>query len=190
MVPIANSMVYVRPLYVSPITNPQPQLEYVIAVLGKNVQVDTSLPNVLSDLLGTTVLPPGQAGSSTGTVPSAVAGILAQAQTDYTNAQAALKADNLSQFQTDIDAMQAAITQAQQVITATTPTVTPSTTTTTVPPIKPKTSKAGATTTTTSHATTTSSSVPSSTEPKNATTTTATTQSTTSSTLVSAAPRT
>ena len=96
MVPIANSMVYVRPLYVSPTTNPQPQLEYVIAVLGKNVQIDTSLPNVLSDLLGTTVLPPGQAGTSTGTVPSAVAGILQQAQTDYTNAQAALKADNLA----------------------------------------------------------------------------------------------
>jgi len=192
MVPIANSMVYIRPLYVSPVTNPQPQLEYVIAVLGKNVQVDTSLPNVLSDLLGTTVLPPGQAGSSTGTVPSAVAGILAQAQTDYTNAQAALKADNLSQFQTDIDAMQAAISQAQQVITATTPSATPSTTTTTVPPIKPKTSKTSATTTTAPHATTTSSSAPTSTEPKNTTTTTTTTSppSTTSSTLVSAAPKT
>ena len=44
MVPIANSMVYVRPLYVSPTTNPQPQLEYVIAVLGKNVQIDTLAP--------------------------------------------------------------------------------------------------------------------------------------------------
>jgi hypothetical protein len=189
MVPIANSMVYVRPLYVSPTTNPQPQLEYVIAVLGKNVQIDTSLPNVLSDLLGTTVLPPGQAGTSTGTVPSAVAGILQQAQTDYTNAQAALKADNLSQFQTDIDAMQAAISQAQQVITATTPSATPSTTTTTVPPIKPKTSKTSATTTTAPHATTTSSSAPTSTEPKNTTTTTSP-PSTTSSTLVSAAPKT
>jgi hypothetical protein len=184
-------MVYVRPLYVSPTTNPQPQLEYVIAVLGKNVQIDTSLPNVLSDLLGTTVLPPGQAGSATGTVPSAVAGILQQAQTDYTNAQAALKADNLSQFQTDIDAMQAAISQAQQVIGATTPGATTATTTTTVPPIKPKTSKTGTTTTTTSHAATTSASttsVPSSTEPKNTTTTSP--PSTTSSTLVSAAPKT
>ena len=190
MVPIANSIVYVRPLYVSPITNPQPQLEYVIAVLGKNVQVDTSLPNVLTDLLGTTVLPQGEAGTSTGTVPSAVAGILNQAQTDYTNAQTALKTGNLSGFQTDIDAMQAAISQAQQLITATTPSATPSTTTTTtVPPIKPKTSKTGATTTTTPHAATTSTSAPTSTEPKNTTTTTSP-PSTTSSTLVSAAPKT
>ena len=44
MVPIGNSMVYLRPMYVSPSTNPQPQLKYVVAVLGKDVQVDTSLP--------------------------------------------------------------------------------------------------------------------------------------------------
>ena len=40
MVPIANSMVYLRPLYASPTTNPQPQLQYVVAVLGKTVQID------------------------------------------------------------------------------------------------------------------------------------------------------
>jgi uncharacterized protein len=183
-------MVYVRPLYVSPTTNPQPQLEYVIAVLGKTVKIDTSLPNVLSDVLGTTVLPPGQTSTSAGTVPSAVAGILQQAQTDYTNAQAALKAENLSQFQTDISQMQAAIAQAQQVIGATSPgTTTSPTTTTTAPPIKPKTSKTGATTTTTSHAATASTtSLPTSTEPKNTTTTSP--ASTTSSSLVSAAPKT
>ena len=191
MVPIANSMVYVRPLYVSPTTNPQPQLEYVIAVLGKDVQIDTSLPNVLTDLLGTTVLPPGQNETSSGTVPAAVAGILAQAQTDYANAQAALKADNLSQFQTDIDAMQAAIAQAQQVISATTPGATPTTTTTTTPPIKPKTTKKGAVTKTSTTSTTssTTTSAPTSTEPKNTTTST-TSPSATSSPLVSAAPRT
>ncbi len=188
MVPIADSMVYLRPLYVSPTTNPQPQLEYVVAVLGKNVQIDTSLTAVLSDLLQTTVLPPGQSGSSTGTVPAAVAGILQQAQADYASALAALKADDLSGFQTEINEMQQAISQAQQVIGVTTPGAT-STTTTTTPPVKgAKTSKKAATTTTTSsHASITSSStttsVPTSTEPKNATTTTSTT-------LVSAAPRT
>ena len=76
----------------------------------------------------------------------------------------------------DIDAMQAAISQAQQVIDRhDAERHDGTTTTTTVPPIKPKTPKKGATTTTTSHAATTSSSttsVPTSTEPKNATTTT------------------
>ena len=92
MVPIADSMVYLRPLYVSPTTNPQPQLDYVVAVLGKTVQIDTSLSAVLSDLLQTTVLPPESGVTSTGTVPAAVAGILQTAQADYTNALAALKA--------------------------------------------------------------------------------------------------
>ena len=88
MVPIANSIVYLRPLYASPTTNPQPQLQYVVGVLGKTVQIDTSLSAVLSDLLNTTVSLPSESGgvSSTGTVPAAVAGILQQAQTDYTNA--------------------------------------------------------------------------------------------------------
>ena len=137
MVPIANSMVYLRPLYASPTTNPQPQLQYVVGVLGKNVQIDTSLSAVLSDLLQTTVSLPSESGgvSSTGTVPLAVSGLLQQAQTDYTNALAALKAGNLAEFQTDVNQMQQAIAQAQQVIGATTPGAT-TTTTTTVPPVK------------------------------------------------------
>ena len=62
------------------------------------MQIDTSLSAVLSDLLNTTVSLPSESGgvSSTGTVPAAVAGILQQAQTDYTNALAALKAGNLA----------------------------------------------------------------------------------------------
>ncbi len=187
MVPIADSMVYLRPLYSSPTTNPQPQLQYVVGVLGKNVKVDSSFASVLSDLLGTTVSLPSESGvSSSGTVPAAVAGILAQAQTDYTNALAALKAGDLAQYQTDIDQMQQAIAQAQDVIGTTTP---GATATTTVPPVKGgKTSKKTGATTTTTHlsqtsSTTTTTSAPTSTEPKNASTTTSTT-------LVSAAPKT
>ncbi len=192
MVPIANSIVYLRPLYASPTTNPQPQLQYVVGVLGKTVQIDTSLSAVLSDLLNTTVSLPSESGgvSSTGTVPAAVAGILQQAQTDYTNALAALKAGNLAQFQTDVNQMQQAIAQAQNVIGATTPGATTTTTTTTAPAVKAGKTSKKETTTTTTHASTTAStsttSVPASTEPKNITSTT----STTSTTLVSAAPKT
>ena len=179
MVPIANSMVYLRPLYASPTTNPQPQLEYVVGVLGKTVQIDTSLSAVLSDLLQTTVLPSGSGVSTTtGTVPAAVSGLLQQAQTDYTNALAALHAGNLSQFQTDVNLMQQQITQAQDVLGTPVPGTT-STTTTTVPRVK---SKKLTTTTTTSHSSS-STSVPTSTEPKSSTTTTSTT-------LASAAART
>ena len=184
MVPIANSMVYLRPLYVSPTTNPQPQLQYVVAVLGKNVQIDTSLNAVLSDLLQTTVtLPTGTGVPSTGTVPAAVAGILQAAQTDYDNALAALKADNLTQFQQDLQMMDQQISAAQQVLGTAAPGSTPTTTTTTtVPPIKGKSTKttSSSTSSTTSSTTTTA---PSSTEPKGATT------SSTSTTLASASAR-
>ena len=184
MVPIANSMVYLRPLYVAATTNPQPQLAYVVAVLGKNVKIDVSLQAVLGDLLQTTVtLPTGSSGvPSSGTVPAAVAGYLQQAQTDYTNALAALKAGNLAAFQTDIQAMAQQITQAQQVLSPGT-TSTTTTTTTTVPRIKPgKTSTKTSSTTSTTSSKSSTTTVPTSTGPGGGSTTT-------SSTVASAAAR-
>ncbi len=122
MVPIADSMVYLRPLYVASSSNPQPNLQYVVAVLGKNVEIDTSLSNVLMDVLGTAVQLPSTGGSQssstpgTKTVPAAVTGYLAAAQTDFQNAQAALKAGNLAGYQSDIAAMVQEITSAQQAL--------------------------------------------------------------------------
>jgi uncharacterized membrane protein (UPF0182 family) len=184
MVPIANSVVYLRPLYASPTTNPQPQLEYVVAVLGRTVKIDTSLSAVLSDLFQTNVSLPTSGVPSTGTVPAAVQGILQAAQSDYTNALAALKAGNLSQFQTDIQAMDLQIMQAQQVLGATVPSSTSTTATTPPPPVKGKKSstRAGSTTTTTS-STSSTTSAPTSTEPNGGSTSTS---STTSTTLASA----
>ncbi len=181
MVPIADSMVYLRPMYVAATTNPQPQLAYMVAVLGKNVQIDTSLSAVLSDLLQTTVSLPSSPGApSSGTVPTAVSGFLAAAQADYNSALAALKADNLAAFQADIQAMAQQISQAQQVI-GTPASSAPTTTTTTAPPIKTgksgKLKVTGTTTSTTSPTASSSSttSVPTSTEPKGGSTTTSTT---------------
>ena len=160
MVPIGNTMVYLRPLYVSPTTNPQPQLQYVVAVLGKQVQIDTSLTSVLSDLLQTTVTLP-QGGSSAGTVPTAVQGLLQAAQTDYQNALTALKSGDFATFGSDLQAMTQAISQAQSVIEQASPGSTPTTTTTTtLPHVGKKTRTSGTTTTTTaaSASTTTSTS--------------------------------
>ncbi len=189
MVPVANSMIYLRPLYVSPTTNPQPQLAYMVAVLGRTVKIETSLAAVLSDILQTTVLPSGTGVSSSGTVPTALAGILQTAQADYKSAQAALTAGNLSQYQTEIQAMEQAINQAQQVLGATGATTTGSTTTTTVPSVRggkssPK-SGTGSTTTTTTSTTTTTTTAPTSTAPKGGGTATS---STTTSTVASASP--
>ena len=188
MVPIADSMVYLRPLYVAATTNPQPQLAYVVAVLGKNVRIEASLSAVLSDLLQTTVsLPTGSGVPSTGTVPAAVSGYLTQAQADYTAALAALKAGNLATFQSEIQAMDQQISQAQQVLGTTTSGAAPTTTTTTTPVRPGKTSpKKGSTSTSSTSSTSTSASstttVPTSTGPTGGATTT-------SSTVASAAAR-
>jgi uncharacterized protein len=181
MVPIANSMVYIRPLYVSPPTNPQPTLDYVIAVLGKTVKIDSSLSSVLSDITGVT-LPSANGGSSGGTVPAALSGILAEAQTDFMNAQTALAAGNLGQYQADIKLMQQAIASGQDVLGATTGSTT--TTSTTLPRPKPgKTTKKTSGTALTTTSTTTTSTAPASTEPRGG----SSTSSTTSTTVASAA---
>jgi hypothetical protein len=183
MVPVADSMVYIRPMYVSPTTNAQPQLTDVIAVLGKKVKIDTSLSSVLTDLLQTSVsLPSGSGGPTTGTVPAAVSSYLSAAQTDYTNALAALKAGNLAGFQSDIQSMQQAITSAQQSLGAPSSASITTTTTTTLPKAgkastKKTTGTTSSTITTTPSSSSTSSStttVPASTEPKGGATTTST----------------
>jgi hypothetical protein len=174
MVPIANSMVYIRPLYVAASSNPQPKLEYVVAVLGGTVKLDTSLTNVLSDITGVTLPASTNGSSSAGTVPAAIASILAAAQTDYQNAQTALKAQDLSTYQADIAAMEQQLASAQDVLNATTGTTT-TTTTTTIPKLKGKGTKKTSGTTATTSSTTTTSTSPTSTEPRNGSTTTSST---------------
>ena len=182
MVPIGDSMVYIRPLYVSPPTNPQPTLQDVIAVLGKTVKIDSSLGAVMSDLTQVQ-LPTSSNASSTGTVPSALASILAAAQTDYQNAQKALLSGDLGAYETAINAMYQELSSAQDVLGAAGAAPPPSTTTTTRPKATPgkTTKKTSATTSSTSS--TTSSSAPTSTEPRSG----SSTSSTTSTTVASAA---
>jgi uncharacterized membrane protein (UPF0182 family) len=177
MVPIADSMVYIRPLYVAASSNPQPKLEYVVAVLGGTVAFDTSLSAVMSDITHVALPSSSTGGSSTGTVPAALSSILAAAQTDYDNAQAALKAQNLSQYQTDIAAMEQQLASAQDVLNATTGGTTTTTTTTTIPKIPAKGKKTSGTTSTTTSSTTTTSTAPTSTEPRGGPTTTSTSAS-------------
>ena len=106
MVPVGKSMVYLRPLYVASTTNPQPPLEYVIGVVGQRRSRSRSTVGRrrcrTSSDTGVDVPSGGQgSGGATasrhpaGTVSAAVQQDLNQAQTDYQNAQAALKHGDL-----------------------------------------------------------------------------------------------
>ena len=164
MVPIDQSMLYIRPLYTESTGNPQPQLKYVIAVFGQKVGMETSLDASLNKVLGThlgtatssAATSGGQPTSSTTSVPpSAVAQAqqdLEQAALDFAKAQTDLKAGNLGTYQNDIAAEHAAETAAKSLLGSD-----GSTTTTTTPPPsssksspKSSSSKSGTTTTTTS----------------------------------------
>jgi hypothetical protein len=165
MVPVGDTMVYLRPLYVAASTNPLPQLTYVIGVVGQNVVIDSSLSQTLSDVLRTSVTTLSGSGAptgtstptaTTGTLPAQVQQDLTAAQNDYKQAQAALQAGgagSLGTYQTDITAMENQITAAAQALKSGTPAAPTSTTTTTAP-------KPAKTTKTTSSATASTSTAP------------------------------
>ena len=123
MVPLDQSVLYIRPLYVSSTSNPLPQLRYVIAVFNQDVGISSTLSGALSQVLGANITTPGSGSSGsgsggTGTGGTTVGGhtatyYLKQAATDYTNAQAALKSGDLGTYQADVNAMNRQLQLAQ-----------------------------------------------------------------------------
>jgi uncharacterized membrane protein (UPF0182 family) len=120
MVPLDQSVLYIRPLYVTSTSNPLPQLRYVIAVFNQVVSIEPTLTGALSGVLGASI--GGGGGSSTGpSTGPAKAGqtasdYLKRAAADYTNAQAALQAGNLGQYQSDVNAMNRQLLAAQNAL--------------------------------------------------------------------------
>ncbi len=152
MVPIDQSMLYVRPLYVQSKGNPQPQLKEVIAVYGQQVGMESTLNAALSDVLGTkigtgvsvsststtSVPPPPVSSTSTSTAVNQANADLQQAAADYAQAQADLKAGTLGGYQSEVTAMEQEEATAQALLGSKTPSSTSksssaSTTTTTAP---------------------------------------------------------
>ncbi len=120
MVPLDQSVLYIRPLYVTSTSNPLPQLRYVIAVFNQDVAISPTLSGALSQVLGASFSSGSSPGSSSttptgGTTTSggSAASYLKQASADYTSAQAALQAGNLGQYQADVNAMNAQLKLAQ-----------------------------------------------------------------------------
>ncbi len=142
MIPVANSVIYVRPLYVESSGNPQPELTYVISVLGQDVQIKPTVQQSLEALLQVPTVGSGSSGTNPSTLGSATAQAvdqyLQQAQGYYQAAQSALQtggSNALSQYQADIEAMASALDQAEVLLNPSgTKNPAPTTTTTTTPP--------------------------------------------------------
>ena len=118
MVPLDQSVLYVRPFYVSSTTNSMPQLRYVIAVFNQQVSIAPTLSGAISGVLGGTVPPSGGTTGPTGggKTGQSAAYYLSQASADYANAQAALKAGNLGAYQSDVQAMYHQLQLSQQAL--------------------------------------------------------------------------
>ncbi|HEY3315839.1 MAG TPA: UPF0182 family protein [Bacillota bacterium] len=98
VIPIDNSLVYVRPLYLESATNKLPELKRVIVAYGERVVMEPSLGEALARIFGATPITPGPVtpgtpspGPSTGTGQSAaVRSLIAQANQLYQQAQEAM----------------------------------------------------------------------------------------------------
>ncbi|MFZ1063136.1 MAG: UPF0182 family protein [Acidimicrobiales bacterium] len=123
MVPLDQSVLYIRPLYVTSTSNPLPQLRYVIAVFNQDVAISPTLSGALSQVLGTSFAGGSTSGSSSTTTTGGTtkaggtaASYLKQASADYSAAQAALQAGNLGQYQADVNAMNAQLKAAESAL--------------------------------------------------------------------------
>jgi uncharacterized membrane protein (UPF0182 family) len=121
MVPLDQSVLYIRPLYVESSSNPLPQLRYVIAVFNQDVGISPTLSGALSQVLGATVAGGSSSGTTTtgGSTQTGQTAIsyLKQASSDYAAAQAALASGDLGAYQSDVVAMNSELKLAQKALT-------------------------------------------------------------------------
>lgn len=134
MIPVANSLLYIQPLYVESSRNAFPELQRVIAVYGNQpAAIGNSLSAALTALFAAPVSTSssggGGGGTSTGALSPQAQALLAQAQASYQQAQTDLKAGNLGAYQTSISAMETSL-QAVQALTGGPVATSPTTTTT------------------------------------------------------------
>ena len=120
MVPLDQSVLYIRPLYIESTSSPMPQLKDVIAVFNQDVAISPSLSGALSKVLGANIA----ASGGSGTTPPSKTGqsaqyYLKQAASDYAAAQSALAAGNLGRYQALVDAMYHQIELSQNALGAT-----------------------------------------------------------------------
>jgi len=128
-VPIADSLLYVQPLYLQSKQTELPQIQRIIVFYRspsatpnlpsgqqQNVVMAPTLDEALAQIFGGAGAQPGTGTTpppSTGPTNPAVAQLIAQASAKYAEAQAALRAGDLTTFAQDIEALGKILTQLQ-----------------------------------------------------------------------------
>jgi uncharacterized membrane protein (UPF0182 family) len=115
VIPIDTGLLYVQPVYVrSTQTNAIPELKRVVVVNGDRVGIGDTLEGALADSLTGQVEPPGggDGGQPTGSIEQQIQDLLAQAAGHFDAAQTALTNGDLATYQSEVEAAQAAVNQA------------------------------------------------------------------------------
>ncbi|MBV8162394.1 MAG: UPF0182 family protein [Acidimicrobiia bacterium] len=135
VVPINNSLLFIRPLYVQAVNTPQPQFKRAIVVYDGHAVMQNTLKDALDQLFGaapptqeqaagqTPAQPPTQTQPQqpTGANPT-VKSLLDQAAAAFNDAQTALQQGNLATYQADINHGSDLVKQAQALENNATPT--------------------------------------------------------------------
>lgn len=121
VVPVGQSLLWVRPLYVSSGKQSSPRLAEVIAAYGSHTAMATTFAQALASLLGQAVSGPGVGGAAAGeagaasgaaAVPSSVKALISQAEGVLGMAQAELRQGDLSAYQADVVRAQVLLAEA------------------------------------------------------------------------------
>jgi len=114
IIPIDDSVVYVRPLYVSSSQNPYPQLTRYIVVYGNDVAMENSLGAALSDVFGAAT---SNIGTGTAQIPAQVRALIASAQSYYDQGLAALRNEDLTTYSADMKMVGDLVAEAESDLT-------------------------------------------------------------------------
>ena len=144
VIPIQNSLLYVRPLYVQSARNPLPEFKRAIVVFGDRAVIGNTLREALTKIFGDAPgtleqapggeppapTDPGTAEPGPGVAPESeeVQRLLTEAEAAFTAAQTALRAGDLAEYQRQVGIVGDRVRQAQGRAAGTAPTTTTTTT--------------------------------------------------------------
>jgi uncharacterized membrane protein (UPF0182 family) len=115
IVPVRDSLLYVQPVFLEAEGGGLPQFERVIVIYGERIEWGTSLDLVLASLFGTA---PGQPPPVEPSPDGDAAALLAEAEQAFADAEQALRAGDLADYQRLIELARTLVRQALDLIAA------------------------------------------------------------------------
>ncbi|HEV2358848.1 MAG TPA: UPF0182 family protein [bacterium] len=128
VVPIADSLLYIEPLYLQAEGSALPELKRVIVAYGAQIAMEPTLEASVARIFGTSIASgapaapaaPAPPSSPPGTPPAGanagrVAALVAEANAHYARAQAALRAGDFATYGKEVDALGRTLTELRQI---------------------------------------------------------------------------